>query len=264
MSGTVNISRSIWTDAAFKDEPMTEREAFVWIIMEASYKPREKRVGAVTVNLERGQLVTSVRFMCEAWNWSKSRVDRFLKRLEKRDMIGTDSGTGINVITVCKYNDYQNAPAGSGTPKLQKRDSNGTAAGQQRDKPNTGLIPEAIQKKEKRVTAPRISDDALIAILSNSVSPDVAASFVQHRKDLRKPMTENMADAIVKKLEGHHDPDAVLTDSIANGWQGIFPEKIKNGGRNGSTTFDDKFKSYTDGIRSGSIVPIFDNGDPFA
>jgi len=63
-------------------------------------------------------------------------------------MIGTDSGTGINVITVRKYNDYQNAPAGSGTPKLPKRDSNGTAAGQQRDKPNTGLIPEGIQKKE--------------------------------------------------------------------------------------------------------------------
>ena len=130
MSGTVNISRGIWHDTAFKPEPFTEREAFMWIIMEASYKPRQKRVGNVTVDLERGQLATSVRFMCEAWDWSKSRVDRFLKRLEKRDMIGTDSGTGINVITVCKYDDYQNAPRDSGTPKNEKRDSSGTAAGQ--------------------------------------------------------------------------------------------------------------------------------------
>lgn len=143
MSGTVNISRSIWHDAAFKAEPFTEREAFIWIIMEASYKSREKRVGNLTVNLERGQLATSVRFMCEAWDWSKSRVDRFLKRLEKRDMIGTDSGTGVNIITVCKYDDYQNAIRGSGTPKSEKRDTSGTAPGQQRDKPNKGLIPDA-------------------------------------------------------------------------------------------------------------------------
>lgn len=143
MSGTVNISRGIWHDTAFKPEPFTEREAFMWIIMEASYKPRQKRVGNVTVDLQRGQLATSVRFMCEAWDWSKSRVDRFLKRLEKRDMIGIDSGTGVNVITVCKYDDYQSAPKDSGTPKSEKRDSTGTAAGQQRDKPNKGLIPDA-------------------------------------------------------------------------------------------------------------------------
>ena len=146
MSGTVNISRDIWHDVAFKDQPFTEREAFIWIIMEASYKAREKRVGNITVNLERGQLATSIRFMCEAWSWSKSTVDRFLKRLEKRDMIGTASGTGINVITVCKYNDYQNMPNGSGTAKNENRDTTGTAAGQQRDKPNKGLIPDASHK----------------------------------------------------------------------------------------------------------------------
>tara|TARA_R110000772_G_scaffold45492_1_gene104208 strand:- start:854 stop:1648 length:795 start_codon:yes stop_codon:yes gene_type:complete len=105
--------------------------------------------------------------------------------------------------------------------------------------------PEPIRKKEKRVTAPRISNDDLILILSNSVSADVAASFVQHRKDLKKPMTENMANAIVKKLEGHHAPDMVLTNSIANGWQGIFPEKITNGGYNGQRNHNGKANANT-------------------
>jgi hypothetical protein len=156
MSGTVNVSRRIWNDTAFKAEPFTEREAFVWMVMEASYKAREKRIGNVVVQLNRGELATSVRFMCQAWDWSKSRVDRFLKRLENRDMIGTESGTGINVITVCKYDEYQNTPNESGTDKIKKRDSSGTAAGQQRDKPNKGLIPEAIPeaKKEKKAYTP--------------------------------------------------------------------------------------------------------------
>ena len=153
MSGTVNISRDIWQDTAFKAQPFTEREAFVWLIMEASYRPRQKRIGNVSVDLERGQLASSVRFMAEAWSWQKSTVDRFLKRLENRDMIGTDSGTGISVITICKYNEYQNATSDSGTDKFEKRDSSGTAAGQQRDKPNKGLIPDAIKKEEAKASS---------------------------------------------------------------------------------------------------------------
>jgi hypothetical protein len=174
MSGTVNISRRIWHDTAFKDEPFTEREAFIWIVMEASYKGREKRVGKFVVELSRGQLATSVRFMCVAWNWSKSKVDRFLKRLEKRDMIGTSSGTGINVITVCKYDEYQNTPKASGTAKTENRDSSGTAAGQQRDKPNKGLIPEAmpeaIKVKKEGTNVPLSVSPPAIDEVSKSVS----------------------------------------------------------------------------------------------
>lgn len=130
MTGTVNISRGIWDDTAFKDQPLTEREAFMWMIMEASWKPREKRIGNCVVWLERGQLAASIRFMAEAWKWQKSTVDRFLKRLKNRDMIGTADGTAINVITICNYDTYQSVPKSSGTAKTpkpgQQRDSTGT------------------------------------------------------------------------------------------------------------------------------------------
>jgi hypothetical protein len=144
MSGTVNIARSLFQDDAFKTQPYTEREAFMWLVMEASWRDRTKRVGNITVELKRGQLAASIRFMAEAWQWEKSTVDRFLKRLEKRDMIGTDCGTGLNVITVCKYNDYQGGETSSGTEENEKRDSSGTAAGQTRI---PDAIPDAIHKE---------------------------------------------------------------------------------------------------------------------
>lgn len=146
MSGTVNIARSLFQDEAFKDQPYTEREAFMWLVMEASWKDRTKRVGNIVVDLKRGQLAASIRFMADAWQWEKSTVDRFLKRLEKRDMIGTDSGTGLNVITIRKYNDYQGGEPYSGTAENEKRDSIGTAAGQTR---TPDAIPEAIHKEER-------------------------------------------------------------------------------------------------------------------
>ena len=92
--------------------------------------------------------------------------------------------------------------------------------------------------------------DVIASILSMAVSYQTAMAFVQHRIELKKPMTENAANAMLKKLEGHPDPDAVLTDSIANGWQGIFPEKT-----NARNTYDQR--KSTDSMGGGQSA----NGD---
>lgn len=129
--GVFAVDRGIWDDPDFASEPLTEREAFLWLVSEAAWKPYRRRVDGKVVELERGQLCHSVRFMAEAWKWSKSRVDRFLGRLENRDMIKRESGTKTGTITVCKYDAFQRV-------SLPERDNDGTVggttAGQQRDK----------------------------------------------------------------------------------------------------------------------------------
>ena len=128
--GTFNVSRKIWEHDAFQHEPFSEREAFLWLVSEAAWKPRTKRVGKYTADLDRGQVFASVRFMAEAWQWSKSRVSRFLLRLKNRDMLRTESGTVVLTITICNYNEYQPKATTSGTVAGQlagqKRDSSGT------------------------------------------------------------------------------------------------------------------------------------------
>jgi hypothetical protein len=199
VTGTINVSRNLFDDTAFKPEPFTEREAWLWMIMEASYKARSKPVGNLWVDTERGQLASSVRFMAEAWGWSKSKVDRFIKRLENRDMIGTESGTGINVITICKYDEYQNAPNQIGTAKSKKRDSSGTAAGQQRDKPNKGLIQDVIQEKEDTsvsLSASPTSDVAAAVQIFNQAAIGAQWPAVQKMNPTRtKSLKARLADA---------------------------------------------------------------------
>lgn len=135
MSGTVNISRTIWKDTAFKQEPFTEREAWMWLVMEASWKGRTKRFDPFVVDLVRGQLVSSVRFMAEAWSWTPAKVQRYLNRVEKRKMISRKTDTGVTVITIGKYDEYQNAPSASDTGPIQDRYRTDTNE-------NKGLIPE--------------------------------------------------------------------------------------------------------------------------
>lgn len=131
MSGSVRIARAVFDDPAFKDEAFSEREAFIWLIMEASFKRREKRVGHSLVTLERGQLSHSLRFMAGAWKWSEPRVRRYLERLENRRMIECAADAGVTVVTVCKYDKYQSqasdddadAPASS-TQQRRNTDAN--------------------------------------------------------------------------------------------------------------------------------------------
>jgi hypothetical protein len=131
MSGVFAVSRAVFDHALFAPEPFTEREAWIWMIGEAAWRPCKARAGKALISLDRGQLAHSVRFMADKWQWSKSRVDRFLDRLKTEAMIGTDAGQGLTVITICKYDEYQKV---SLPKKPESGTDSGTTAGQQRDR----------------------------------------------------------------------------------------------------------------------------------
>lgn len=139
------IARSVFDHPLFSSKREFSRlEAWVWMLSEAAWKPRKISVSGKTVVLDRGQVCHSVRYMAEAWGWSKSSVERFLTRLKTETMIDAQSGTGQLVITVCNYDTYQLTPS-------SQRDSSGTetgtAAGQQRDKEESSNQ-EIIKSKE--------------------------------------------------------------------------------------------------------------------
>jgi hypothetical protein len=159
--GVFAVDRGVFVHDCFADEPFTEREAWVWLISEAAWKPRGRRIGNITVSLERGQLAASVRFIAEKWKWSKSAVDRFLERLKKRDMIETASGTGINIITICKYDEYQRVSLPDGTDAGTQ---SGTAAGQQRDKEEDikNITIDDDDGRPAPLDAPLVSEEAIL------------------------------------------------------------------------------------------------------
>jgi hypothetical protein len=111
------VDRGIWEHPSFADEPLTEREAWAWLIGEASFKARTKRIGSVVLQLKRGQVAASLRFLANKWQWSEPRVRRFLKRLKTDAMIDAATDAGITVINVCNYNKYQKVslPVGAAT-----------------------------------------------------------------------------------------------------------------------------------------------------
>lgn len=106
--GYFALYRGTLDHPVFANEPYTEREAWIWMLDEAAYRPRRKFIAGRMVSLNRGQLAASQRFMQEKWGWaSKGRVERFLKKLKNEAMIEPQNEPGLTVITICNYERFQ-------------------------------------------------------------------------------------------------------------------------------------------------------------
>ncbi|BCD83615.1 hypothetical protein PSm6_00220 [Pseudomonas solani] len=64
-----------------------------------------------------------------------------------------------------------------------------------------------------------------------NVSPDTWADWCRHRAEIKKPLTATSCSHQAKQLANHPAPDGVIEASIANGWQGLFPERVTHGNR---------------------------------
>jgi hypothetical protein len=158
--GFYQMARGWQDNPLFGNAEYSERDAWVWLVEHAAWRPTKLRVKGVVIDLIRGQLCFAQRFMAEKWRWSKSRVDRFLKRLSAESMIsicskngataGHPAGQGQSVISICNYDKYQSPEAvdrGNAVPE------NGATAGQQRGK-------EEEYKKDKKEEERSLTADA--------------------------------------------------------------------------------------------------------
>jgi len=143
LSGYIAIQRGLLGHPLFKPERFTEREAWIWLIEEAAWKPGRVRVGSEVVELARGQLAHSVRYMAKAWQWEQTRVHRFLKKLRSNGMIenaqenfakittpnATATQHQTQRISICNYDKYQ-SPRNS----VELETATPNATGPQRDR----------------------------------------------------------------------------------------------------------------------------------
>jgi len=93
MKGYIKIHRGLLLHPALqkKNKSLCEIGAFVWLLLEASFLPRKYRIQNAEIDLKRGQLCCSVSYMAQAWNWDKSKVQRYLARLKHFDTITSDT-----------------------------------------------------------------------------------------------------------------------------------------------------------------------------
>jgi len=146
--GVFAVDRGIWDHPLLaSDDPFSKREAWLWLLSEAAWKPRRVRVAGIWIDLQRGQIAHSLRHLANEWQWTVKRIRSFLAGLEKDTSIATATDTGITVITICNYDEYQKISLPKGTPSGTDKGTAGAQEGHSRgtitNAGNTGNSSEA-------------------------------------------------------------------------------------------------------------------------
>lgn len=105
MSGFVLLHRDLIGHSQFRSKD--DEYAAIWLIAKAAWEATTARVNGKAVTLERGQCCYAISFLAKAWECSKATAHARLKHFERNSFIRTEVRTGLTVITLCKYSEYQ-------------------------------------------------------------------------------------------------------------------------------------------------------------
>lgn len=221
--GFIAVDRGIYDHPLFDEKhEFSRREAWLWLLCEAEWKPREKYIGSRKIGLDRGQLAHSIRFIAEVWGWHKSKVERFLGRLKTETMIETVTETGATVITICNYERYQSRDEGK---RDTKRGAAETAARQSRDKPKKDNKPTNTSSNEEDEVeardAVRTVSEAYSEMAARSGLASIAVVSDKRRASIKARVDEHGLDAVIEAIRklGKSDFCRGLNDT---GWKADF------------------------------------------
>lgn len=265
MTGFITLHRGWRDNPIFNDREFSRGDAWIWLIENACWKPTRVRIKGDTVTLDRGELSYSVRYIADAWGWSKSRVDRFFDALRDEGMIETRSkngttadhkaGQGQSIISICNYGKYQDIDS-------DERDNSGTetgtTAGQQRDNSGTNKNKGTREQREpdgshtpqsppaENATSPdsaatqggkqppkrrpaRGRQPLYVCERPADVSDQVWADFVRLRERLDADVTDTVIAMFRREAEGVGWPlERAISESVFRGWRGFRAKWIEN------------------------------------
>ena len=108
MEGWIKLHRKIMDNPLYLSEPFTRMQAWIDLLLLANHKEGFFYVRGNKVVVGRGQVGTSSRTLASRWQWSRGKVERFLKDLENDNQIEPQKNNVITLISICNYDDYQN------------------------------------------------------------------------------------------------------------------------------------------------------------
>lgn len=268
MSGFVVMQREALDHPLLRDGDRFR--AWFWLIAHACWKPTRVIIKGEIIELGRGDMTFSQRFLAEKWGWSKSRVDRFMSDLRDHNMIETRSkngatknhaaGQGQAVITICNYDKYQNLTEQERGSNLEEvRGNVGATAGQQRGKEEPynhltieegSLLPPSPPSKSK----PAVKAKARPATpVDHPLPEDWEPSFGPKTAAMVAAWPEKMLEREEFRFRNHaaaHDRKAKNWNAAFAMWLSIADERLTANGASNGQRANYPSRDQRDGVAS--------------
>ena len=159
---------------AFWHEPRTYSRAEAWLdcVQLATIQPRKTLVLGTFIDVPRGGIVASERFLSDRWKWSRTKVRTFLDLLESANMVKRPrKDQDITLILLCNYEKYN-------SPKKPPKDQVET-----REEPPWNQIEKRKESKKEEGGPPCPDDSAFIADLAGLDRAQALGLLQQHFPD---------------------------------------------------------------------------------
>ncbi len=169
---------------------------FIYMLIKANHKDAKWQGNDV----KRGQFISSLGNISNATGISIQQIRTILKKLEKTNEIEVKSTSQFTIVTICKYECYQDEEETTNKPLTNDQ--------QTTNKRSTTNKNDKKEKNEKEV---------------------ILDSWIDYRKSIRKSLSPATINTILKKMESYTNEQCtyVINNSIENGWQGLFWDKVE-------------------------------------
>lgn len=157
----IPISRRLFEHHLWCEERIFSRfEAWLDILQSARFEDTKQLIGNRLIEVKRGQMLVSLRYLASRWQWSTKKVGAFLELLIQDGMIKkeTPKETGQTVITICNYDKYNAQTSQEETPRKQEGNTLETPWKQQGNK----IKKEKKEKKVEETTAGAVDKKAAV------------------------------------------------------------------------------------------------------
>lgn len=196
-------------------------QLFIYLLLNATRKPRKQIVSGMAFELQPGDVVVSRAKLAAELELSDRNVRTALALLEKTSIVTSRATNKSTVISLVNWGRYQeDCPAERPAERPTGRPT-----------PDQQTAPHHLNKQEReniKKKVPKEKPDVLEG-LSDRMRGAVQA-FSEHRKGMKAPLTEQALKLTLSKLEQLAPGDeatqvAILEQSVQRGWKGVFALK---------------------------------------
>lgn len=194
MSGWIKIHRKFLDWEWFNKSEAVH--LFLYMVLKANHKDNKWQGNDV----KRGQFISSLGNISSATGITIQQIRTILKKLEKTNEIVVKSTSQFTIVTICKYECYQD--------EEETTNKQITNHQQTTNKQSTTNKNDKKEKNEKEM---------------------ILDSWIEYRKSAKKTLTQQSIKSILVKMENYTNEQCkfVINKSIEQGWQGLFWENIQ-------------------------------------
>ena len=138
--------------SCYKDSPAVHLA--LHLLIKANYQDAGITFDGQEIIIRRGEHLTGRKKLSEETGIKQSTLRNKLKLLEKTRFLDIKSNNKFSIITICKYEDFQNIKTKRGQQRGQPADNQRTTSGQPADTPNKDKEVKEVKEIKERSAFP--------------------------------------------------------------------------------------------------------------